>query len=50
MNNKIEMGLIGLGCRGQGLLEPVFIHHPDVEIGAVCDIYEDRCKQAADLY
>lgn len=49
MNKKIEIGLIGLGGRGQGLLEQVFIHHPDVEIAAVCDVYEDRCEQAADF-
>ena len=49
MNKKIEIGLIGLGGRGQGLLEQVFIHHPDVEIAAVCDVYEYRCEQAADF-
>lgn len=47
--DKIRMAVIGLGCRGYSLLEDVFLHHPDVEWTAVCDVYEDRAKAAADL-
>ena len=49
MEKKIKIGLIGLGGRGYGLLELVFLHHEEVEIAAVCDVYQDRCEQAASL-
>ena len=49
MAEKIKIGLIGLGGRGYGLLELVFLHHEEVEIAAVCDVYQDRCEQAASL-
>lgn len=48
MKEKIKVGLIGLGGRGMGLLDLVFLKMPDVEIAAVCDLYEDRGRQAAD--
>lgn len=46
MGNKVQMGLIGLGNRGKELLKTVFLEHPDVEFAAVCDKYEDRCREA----
>lgn len=49
MKKKITVGIIGLGNRGKSLLEMVFLEHPDVEFAAVCDVYEDRCQQGADL-
>ena len=49
MEKKIKIGLIGLGGRGYGLLELVFLQHEEVEIAAVCDVYPDRCEQAAFL-
>ena len=49
MGEKIKIGLIGLGCRGYGLLDLVFLQHEQVEIAAVCDVYQDRCEQAASL-
>lgn len=49
MNTKIKMAMIGLGARGKGLLETAYLEHPDVEFVAVCDVYEDRCKDAADV-
>ena len=47
-NEKIRMGFIGIGNRGSQLLE-LFMQNKDVEIAAVCDIYEpyllrDRSK------
>ncbi len=47
-NDKIRMGFIGLGNRGSQLLE-LFMQNKDVEIVALCDIYEpyllrDRSK------
>lgn len=49
MSEKMKMGLIGLGSRGYSLLEDVFLYHKDIEISAVCDVYEDRCRNAAEL-
>ncbi|NCB93366.1 MAG: Gfo/Idh/MocA family oxidoreductase [Clostridia bacterium] len=49
MDKRINIGLIGTGGRGQGLLELVFLHHKEVDFPIVCDIYEDRCVKAADL-
>lgn len=46
---KIRLALIGLGARGKGLLEMVYLEHPDVEFPVVCDVYKDRCREAADL-
>ena len=47
-NDKIRMGFIGIGNRGSQLLE-LFMQNKDVEIVALCDIYEpylqrDRSK------
>jgi len=47
-NDKIRMGFIGLGNRGSQLLN-FFMPNPDVEVAALCDIYEpylmrDRSK------
>lgn len=49
MNDKIRIGMIGLGARGIGLLEMVYVQHPDVEFAAVCDRYMDRCEKAAEI-
>ncbi len=47
-NDKIRMGFIGIGNRGSQLLE-LFMKNDDVEIAALCDVYEpyllrDRSK------
>lgn len=47
--SNIKMGLIGLGNRGFGLLDYIFSEHPDVDIIAVCDKYDDRCDKAIEL-
>ncbi len=49
MNSKTKFAIIGLGARGYGLLEMAYLEHPDALFVAVCDIYEDRVKDAADL-
>lgn len=41
------MGIIGLGCRGTGLLTEVILKSADVTVSALCDIYEDRTANAA---
>ena len=48
-NRRSDWQLLGLGSRGMGTLEMVYLEHPDVEYPVVCDVYEDRCKEAADL-
>ncbi len=47
MDKIIKAGVIGLGQRGMQLIEPM-LKMDDVEITAVCDVYEDRIKNAAD--
>ena len=38
-NDRIRVGFIGIGNRGSQLM-PLFMSHPDVEVAALCDIYE----------
>jgi predicted dehydrogenase len=38
-NEKIRVGFIGVGNRGSQLLQ-IFMEQPDVEIAALCDVYE----------
>jgi predicted dehydrogenase len=38
-NDKIRMGFIGIGNRGSGLMGR-FMDNPDVEVAALCDVYE----------
>ena len=47
-NDKVRVGFIGLGNRGTQLLRR-FMANPDVEVAALCDVYEpytlrDRSK------
>ena len=45
---KIRVGVVGLGGRGRGNITRMLMI-PDVEITAVCDVYEDRCDEAAQI-
>ena len=45
---KIRVGFIGLGCRGYDLLFHCVLPH-NVEVAAVCDIYQDRVDTAIKL-
>jgi predicted dehydrogenase len=38
-NDRIRLGFIGLGFRGSQLL-PMFMAHRDVDIAALCDVYQ----------
>lgn len=40
-NDKLRAGIIGLGCRGDSMTE-LLAEREDLEITAVCDIYDDR--------
>ena len=42
---NLKVGFIGLGQRGSGLLGLVAKRFRDVDIVAVCDVYEDRVQQ-----
>ena len=46
---KTKIGVIGVSGRGYGLMSDVLLLMDDVEIAAVCDLYEDRIKAAAAL-
>jgi len=46
--DTIKVGVIGLGCRSVSNMERMLMI-PDVEIVAVCDIYEDRCDAASEI-
>ena len=44
VGRSVRIGVIGLGCRGIPQLD-VLLSMPDVEIVAVCDVYEDRVAE-----
>ncbi len=49
---KIKIGVIGLGNRGYGLLDAVFVpmwEQGIIEVAAVCDYYDDRAEAGAKL-
>ena len=47
-NNRIRIGIIGTGGRARGLMTQLK-KLPGAEIVAVCDVYEPRLLQAADI-
>ena len=47
-NDRIRVGIIGTGGRGQ-LLMDLFQRSGEAEIVAVCDVYEPRVLQAAEI-
>ncbi len=46
---RIKMAMIGLGNRGKELIKSTYLEHPEVEFIAVCDVYEDRCEEVANI-
>ncbi len=46
MKETINVGVIGLGNRGSGLLVNCILPQPGVRVRAVCDYYEDRRQKA----
>ena len=42
----IKACIVGLGARGYGLLTSVILKNKDIEVVAVCDIYEDRVERS----
>ena len=47
--NKINLGIIGLGNRGYGLLDYILLDMKEFNIIALTDIYPDRIKRAQEL-
>ncbi|MBQ8178650.1 MAG: Gfo/Idh/MocA family oxidoreductase [Clostridia bacterium] len=45
---SVKAGIVGLGGRGIGLLKQL-VKMKDVDIVSVCDLYEDRTKEGADI-
>lgn len=46
--NHVKMGIVGLGGRGYSMMLGEWMLAPEVEITAVCDVYEDRVQAAVD--
>lgn len=46
---KLRGGIIGPGQRGYGLLQQVLLKMDGLCVTAVCDLYLDRTKKAAEL-
>ena len=47
-NKKVKVGVIGLGARGEFLLNTAFLpmwEHGLLEVTAVCDDYSDRAEK-----
>jgi len=44
-SEKITLGFIGISGRGSGLMNE-FLAYPDVQVGAVCDVYDKRLQAA----
>ena len=45
---KIRFAVIGLGQRGHGVLKSVMLNFDEIEVTAVCDLYQDRVDRAAE--
>ena len=45
---QARIGVIGLGARGSWLIEQLFFKIDEMVVTAVCDLYEDRVRAAAD--
>lgn len=51
MSNKVKIGVIGLGCRGYGILNGILMKMCElgsIEVLGVCDLYEDRVAKACE--
>ena len=45
---KVRLAVLGLGSRGIGQMRTL-LEMPDVDVTAVCDTYQDRAEQAAEI-
>ena len=44
MKEKINIGYIGLGRRGRGMLKACFSQMKDVNVKTICDLSEERIE------
>ena len=47
--DKIKVGCIGMGQRGEVMIKTVLSMFENVDVAAVCDSYEDRAKKGAEI-
>ena len=47
MKESLNIAVIGLGQRGTLLLKDTILPQPDVNVVALCDVYDDRCAENA---
>lgn len=47
-NDRVRLGVIGPGGRGQSVMKH-FLSHPEVEVVALCDIYDEHLSQANEI-
>ena len=45
----LKIGVVGLGARGHGWIKAVLADMPGVEITALCDVYQDRIDECAEI-
>ena len=48
-NHRVRVGMIGVGGRGQELLEQV-LEVPSAQLGAIADVHTDRRYEAKRLH
>jgi len=48
-SHRIRIGMIGVGGFGFGTNLPDFLKNPDVEVVAICDVYESNLERAVEL-
>lgn len=46
MDKIIKVAVIGLGGRGEMMISGVLLHMEDIEVTAVCDVYQDRIDKS----
>lgn len=49
MSDIINIGIIGLGCRGMTLLQNELLKMPDINVAGVSDNFTDRAEKGAEL-
>ena len=49
MRNKLQVGIVGMGNRGRGLMAGSILKMPDIEVVAVCDTHEDSLNLGVDI-
>ena len=48
MKERLRIGYVGMGGRGRGQMG-LSLEMDDIDVVAVCDVYEDRVRQSLDI-